>query len=340
VYGRMINSIYYMFPVGFISDASRIMTGIFIVFLLWGVVNWLKSLYKKIKTTTFVFPESVTESLPVLLGIVWIVSGSIVFWLMSPYFANRYFHLVSYGSGLLVAYFILNTEFHGKSVVYRKYGSAALLILVLLMISNKIHWQYNYISVQNLTYNEYKNELMKSEYPPDSQIIVVGQDILDAGGWWNYSSGYLQYITGRADIMGNISYPEMQFYNPFDPAERRFSTHMTGIDLEKPVYLFRKAGGHFNSVKYALQWEFSGWTAGAPGKVYLGTTSPEELIQSPWRIYEFDFITGEHTILKEGKGLDSYQEAINNLSKIGITEKEILWAGPMSGRSEMRFGFK
>jgi len=341
IYGRVINSIYYMFPIGFNSYPSRFMTGIFIVFLLWGMMNWSISLYKNTKTNGLILQESFRESLPALLGFVWLVSGSVVFWFISPFFANRYFHLASYGAGLFVAFFVLRSGYSGKSTDYKKYSMAALMMLISLMIFNKIYWQYGFVSVQNSVYSLYKDELKKIDYPQNSQIIVTGDEWLATSGYWRYSSGYLKYITGRIDVEGNISYPELQFYNAFNPSERGFATHMTGIDIKNPVFLFRKTNRRIYPVKYALRWEESVWSQKESSSLRGGlVATAEKLIRSPWVIYQFDLVSGEHAILREGEGLDSYKRVINDLSELGIAEREILWAGPMSRSTEIRFGIR
>ena len=341
---RLKESIFYLCPVGFNSMIAKIMTGVFVVLISVGAFSWLMHQFKKIKTNNLIFSEMVSGSLPMWLGVIWFVSGSLVFWFTSPYFESRYFHLASYGSGMLIAFFILKIDkppsglSNEKFSISKNYGSIALLVLVSIMILSKISLQRDYVQTQNSIYYLYKNELAKIDYPRDSQIVVTDSESPIIGGFWVFSSGYLKYLTGRADITGNIFYSELQFYNPFNPSERKWNTRMTGIDLAKPIYLYRATKNKLVPVKYALQWQLSSWTKNIPGATTLGGNSAGKLIQSPWKIYEFDVKTGKNIVLKDGVGLVSYKIAVNNLFKIGVIENEILWAGPMSNNTKTRFG--
>ena len=80
---------------------------------------------------------------------------------------------------------------------------------------------------------------------------------------------------------------------------------MKGLDLSKPLFLFRINYKQYTQITYCVQWK-------------KGEKEGE------WNIYKIDPYDGVATLFKKGKGKSEYR---NTLVSSGIDSKEVYWGG-------------
>ncbi len=340
VKSRLFASLFYIFPLSKGGPLTVIIESIIILISVIGFIIFINRMSGSLINRNLSPHVILHDLFPYILSVSWIISIGLTFWFLSPYFTSRYFHLAAYGSGLLVG--TLWTEVVLMRKISKRIQKSivfSMTLIVLLMSVQKNRVSYRDIRIENRKIDRIKSDVFKNSFLPESQIVIVGED-LGTGGYWNYSSGYIKYLSGNPQINGLIGF-EFQFYNPFNKKEKHFETKMTGIDLDKPVFLFnRKLNGHLLPVEYALEWDASKWTEGIPGTNVLGGVPYEKMQSSTWKLFHFDTVSGQNSVAYSGKGIDEYNKAIANLGKNGIDESDILWAGPMSTDTKERFGLK
>ena len=155
------------------------------------------------------------------------------------------------------------------------------------------------------THSMIKPYLNSFDFPTDSQIVITGPSVgyLYTGGYWVWSTGYLKYTTGRKDITGIVG-KEFFFYNPFDPKQRGYSYPMRGLDLNKPIFLYRLNNNKLVQVAFFLQWF-------------------DENENGKWNFYAADVQAGHIKLLKTGHGKKEFLSAVSDLN---ISSKDVYWA--------------
>ena len=129
----------------------------------------------------------------------------IPFFLISPYYSNRYAHLSSFGVNLLVIlslYSIINAVFNR----FKKQIYFVLFVSIILVsgLSNHIELQKKN-KVFNVSHTRISENLIKYNFPKNSQIVIIGGSSAPTGGYWEWSSGYLKFTTKRPDNRENKS---------------------------------------------------------------------------------------------------------------------------------------
>jgi hypothetical protein len=241
-----------------------------------------------------------------LFGLVWIVV-SLAPYTASKYFGGRYVYPTGFGMSFLTVlsiYLLL----HWKPI--RKYFVSAIVLLV-FTISVGFYRSKNIRDTfyfPEKTHKVVKRALSEFNFPKDAQIVLVGPIVgyLSTGGYWIWSTGYLNYATRRLDISGLVGL-EKSCYNPFDTKERGYTYQMRGLDLGKPLFIFRIYNNRYEQVLYCLQ-------------------CVQRENSKVWKIYRLDDSTGEIMLFKEGKSENEYVASIKDLSAMGISKKDILWS--------------
>jgi hypothetical protein len=138
-------------------------------------------------------------------------------------------------------------------------------------------------------------------------------------GYWLWSSGFLQYLSERKDINGLLPY-EYNYYDAFNPEQRGYDLRMRGLDIARPIFLFKIIDNKIEKLEYCLRW------------------NDENSIQSKWTIYHFDKKTGKNIIFMEGEGLDEYSRTLEKLNKLKIDQEDILWGALPNKEEKERLG--
>lgn len=250
----------------------------------------------------------------------WVFSTIFIFICMSKPYSPRYTHISSFGLNAILIfsiYIILEKVLPGKNKLHIFVFST---IIIFSGISRYLNLKEIYVP-RNETHSFIVNELSEKRFPAGSQIVISG--IKGINGWYK-ASGYLKRALQRKDLNGlignyrNINY---NFYNHFDPKERRsgYLYNMTGLALKRPVFLFKmsKNKQKLEQLEYALHWQ------GKRKNV-------------PWTILHTDKTSGEISPVISGFGLDEYMSIIEKLKMKGISQSDILWGGPPSAKELKR----
>lgn len=335
MFSRFVKSLRYSFPIPKEFGASSIiMLTTFSVFSIIGLWVWIKDLLTKATLR-----ERVNFSFPLAFGLSIFVSVGFTFWTITPYFSNRYFHLPAFGAALIVAFLM----FQSLKLLPKKIRSIFAIILASTFIVSTGHSKYTWLEKKHQAENYYhtliEEALEPFNFPEAAQLVITGNTSIGTGGYHHYSSGYLKFLTRRADITGIFSRPEMQFYDPFRPEERGYVTYMTGVDLDQPVFLFRMdtKTKKIDQMQYALQWKDASWTEGIPGQTKLNSSQPEVLQSSPWTIYKFDLVSGSNIEMSSGIGISSLEAYMKQNASIG-DQSNLLFGGKMTEQTRERFG--
>jgi hypothetical protein len=269
----------------------------------------------------------------------WSVFCSLPFIFLSPFFSSRYFYIASFGLNLLFImslYIILVAITKNNKLII----SLSLLIVVVASGGNRHVELQKIFNIYNKSHNLLSKNLKKFIFPKNAQIVILGRTAQGTGGFWKWSSGYLKYTTGRDDITGILPY-EYDYYNPFNSEERSHKYKMKGLDITKPIFIFRidRKKGKLDQEEYALKWDTT-TVIGADFRLI----SVDEYTQKKddnsraanWIIYKFDKTKGSAEKFREGKGIIDYFEVQNELQEQGIRKEDIVWGGIPSEDSKKR----
>jgi hypothetical protein len=343
IISRITRSIFFMFPISTDNyiwhQIMTLITGfILVIVLILFILSLIDSSTPFMKKIGLARDISVGEYVPIIFGVIWFICSSFVFWFASPYYSDRYFFIPVHGLIVIFTAFLYSGYiryhyfFSTKKRLWLVAFFIAYITIILSVRADKLHARYD---PTNRAHELLKNAIETQNFPKHAQIVLAGNPGLSSGGYWRYSTGYLRYLLKRNDVSGVISYTEMQFYDPFDPTEQHFYVKMSGMDLTKPLFLYRYRSGKITTIKYALQWKAAEWTKGIPGNNKLGAATISDLQNSEWTIYHFDLVSGDNKVIASGVGLKEYRIFIE---KSNIEENLILWAGPMNNTTRKRFG--
>jgi hypothetical protein len=235
---------------------------------------------------------------------------------LSPHRVSRYAYIPSYGYILMfvvtIHTILLSLKIHPRA----KYSLFCLCISVVAACSGvtrvkKLDSDY---VIKNRYFAQIKAALSDYDFPSYSQIVIVDKQCpvraLESKGSWIWTSGYIQYLTGRNDLQGILP-REINFYDPFSPTTRKSYSkqdQMTGLDLDDPIFLFRKSGERLEQLVYGLQWKTRGQKS------------------SEWSIFEFNQSTGRAHTIATGTTQTGYtKEMLTLIQEKGIMEDDILW---------------
>jgi len=242
-----------------------------------------------------------------LFALLWFAATASPFIFWAPHFHRYYIHIPSFGY-ILLALVSLNN-------VLRALKRPRILpyIIVLLIVASGVLRTintYRDLKPINETSRIVRDGLPRKAYPPNSQIVVLGEFSYTIGkGLWPMSDGYVKQFFGRMDMTGIMPY-EYHFYNPFNGSEGRDwgADKMTGLDLAEPIFVFRydKTAQQFKQLSYGLQWI-----------VKDGSES--------WKLYKFDKGTGKAAQLHQGRSVDDYKITLNDMTEEGVASSEVAW---------------
>ena len=244
----------------------------------------------------------------------WFLTNSIVFIAMSKEYTTRYFYISSFGlSPLLIfsIYIILKSLFGQKRLPV-----VLVLIAVMLFTGYKKNvFAYKMFGEYNSKQRTLVEALADYRLAPHSQIVFVG--LMGGLGTdnWLTSSGYLQQALHRKDVEGLLAKTTDSFYDPFNSNERDWQYRVKGLDLSRPIFLFKYGGGKTRQYEYALQWK----------KMLLPTGQGKVASAYSWNVIKFDKISGMGTVIKSGTGSKEYADYLNVLALSNINGEDILW---------------
>jgi hypothetical protein len=246
--------------------------------------------------------------------LIWFLSASTVFVSVSKYFTSRYMYLAAFG-----VCGALSCSVYGLLmwVLRQRKGFVA---IVLVMLVAFIGYQRNeQLGRRFGELNGQQEQLVRAlrwhPLPRDSQIVFFGPVSAPAVGIenWFCSSGYLRNALGRSDVQGLVATSAISFYDPFDKARRGWNYPMEGLDLDKPIFLFRKQAGSVRQYQYALQW------------VDAGRDMEDLGVESSWNLYCFDPVSGAARRVKSGTGYEGYIQYIHSADSPVATQEQVLW---------------
>lgn len=242
-------------------------------------------------------------------GAGWFVFALIPF-MFSFFFLSRYVYAAAFGLNLLLV-------LGAFSIFYRGPFAARMVFLLALSAITLFVGLERYKALGSAfdrkeeAHAAIQSALSKIDLPPRSQVCILGRrhNYVFTGSRWDWSTGYLQYVTGRSDIRGLVG-REQSFFDPFKKGKEPPDLGEQGIDPESPLFIFRmEKNDRLNQLRYFLQWQ-----------VYENGT-----VQ--WAVYQLNPITGQTERFRSGNSRESYFETLTELAGTGITRSDIAWRG-------------
>jgi hypothetical protein len=235
----------------------------------------------------------------------WIICTSYVFLMKSKFFSARYLHISSFGVNCLLLLSILFLFSMAKTkFLYRYLALAFVLFSLVSRYDNLKH----HLAPLNRQYRFLASSLRPIAFPKDSQIFIADHHY-GTGGYWTWGTGYLQFITQRKDITGQL-YKELEYYDGFEK-NRSYSPQKVarGFDLQKPFFAYRVDSKKQSlvPVNYMLRWL-------------------EDNSNAEWVIYKMDN-KGGFLEIANGKGISDYANFFVNNCNENIDKNDILWGG-------------
>ena len=329
---RVIESVEYVLPINYDGGLT---SNLFVIVAL--------SLFLAVPLFSLTFGSSnrsKTTLFTTIFCLIWVLPSCLIFWVSSPYFSARYFYV-----GSLFSAVMMGVGINWIVSVFKTKAISVLMILISVSWGAAKIYEKREISEQHFeTLNRNHHRVQDAlssvvSFPDEAQIAVDGYVGVPTGGYWSYSSRYLQILLKRDDVAGFIGSRRLQFYNAFLPSQRGYKSQMTGLDRSKPVFIFYlNRDGSNQQMKYALVWYASKWIKAIPGELDLGASDSAALKESSWEIIELNGQTGATSIFKQGIGYGSYSNTLKVLEEQGVTEKQIAWSGPMNSKTKLRFG--
>lgn len=189
--------------------------------------------------------------LPMILATFFILGGALSFGpaLLVPFVQARYFEIPVFltAIGILIFLFSMLAPQPGKLV------PAAIIAITLISVAalGRVAVQDDYERITRIT-----NQIQASlayDFPENAQIVIVGER-LPYSGFNHWSTGLLQYLTGRTDIIGLMG--PTSAIGADDPIVERWVRHgqhywftgadgmarrkrMIGLEMGRPTFGYR-----------------------------------------------------------------------------------------------------
>ncbi|MBT0663395.1 hypothetical protein KI809_03690 [Geobacter pelophilus] len=225
----------------------------------------------------------------------------------SPFIAPRYFFVANVGICILYImciYLIVNGLLRSSQYVSTITGVTLLSVTMFAGVHRHMHLSESH-AYKNKNFNTLCDQLkVLGNIQPGSQMVVTGFNA-DTGEHYKWSSGLYSFCLKKPGISGIIG-NEYSFYDQFSVADRAYFRKMGGLDVSKPIYLFRSVNNTFIRPKYLLRW------------------LEKEKSSSAWTIYTTDATTNLLKRYGSGEGIENYQKFLKNR---GLSSEEILWGG-------------
>jgi|GEM_PF-4792769 len=235
-----------------------------------------------------------------VIGFTWIFLNTIVYLLFTPWFSYRYLYPASFGFALI---FSLSLSGYLRTIPlwrskYRSFIVIIFLVIAIGLIKNQRSRSIN--KPWNDAADIIRRNIATIKYPPNSQIVMIGDFLPPTSGYWMWSSGLLKYISGRTDLSGNMP-TEINYYDPFRPGI--YFPKMSNLTINKPLFLFRVTNGEVKRYQYALRW-----------------LDKDE--DHNWILLKIDEKSGQISTMGTG---DSLEEYLRFLGGEKINPDEVLW---------------
>jgi len=290
IIGRVQSSINYVNPITINHEnQSTFFLVVFISLLLVSVISLIRNILVKKNIW-----QISNQHLGILFAIIW-MACSLIPYLFSPYFASRYLFSFGFGYNLFIISilwlgfnrieFLQNTQLKIITI-------CALLLFSGINRNKEVDKFYKY---RELLSQSLKSHLDSKYIPPNSQIVLLGKgEYINANGYWKWSSGYLKHLLNRPDITGLAGFKEKKFYDPIGINKRNYSHKMTGLELDKPLFVFYLNTDFVKDINYMLRYN------------YLNDKKDDE-----WVLYRIDEDNKTVTEFKKGYGKDELSKFIN-----------------------------
>jgi hypothetical protein len=243
----------------------------------------------------------------------WALASIVVFLCLTKNFQPRYVHISSFS---INAIFVFSLFWILQHKLLKKFNLHIPLFILLILFSGI----YRYVNLKeiytrrNFVHSIFVKELKKFSFPLKAQIVISASKAIGIPKGWHRSSGYFKFILKREDVDGIIrnanSFGKMRYYNHFNPKDRTWNPKypMTGISLERPVFLFSLDVEVKKLVQfeYALNWEKDSHTAS-------------------WTVFKLDKNNGTAISLVSGTGIKEYQLTLEKLRKRQVYPSKIMW---------------
>lgn len=232
---------------GFISSLES-NAAVWLVLAVMAVCLILTTVYGYIHTKRY--GQNLTRP-AVVLSMLFLIAGALSFVpaLVVPSVQDRYFEIPVFlvATGGLIVLFSILAPLPGKVI------PAAIVLIALISVSlvGRTGVQDHFERATRIT-NQIQ-ESLPSDLPENAQIVIVGER-LPFSGFNHWSTGLLQYLTGRTDIIGLIGpTSSIGLHDPIvdrwvrhsreywfmgeDGRERR--KRMVGLELGRPTFGYR-----------------------------------------------------------------------------------------------------
>ena len=249
-----------------------------------------------------------------LFAIAWLFCTSFAFIFLSRDFGIRYVHLASFGYILLL---LVSIDRIARLLRQSRLLPIAVMLMILVSGTMRTVVSHRTFKPGNEVSRAVRTYLAGRTYPLNSQVAVIG-DFTEiearalGSGIWQRTDIFVKCMLRREDMSG-ITGNEHHFYDPFDVLDGRcvkLRRRMTGLDLRKPIFVFRCSGSDeersFSQLEYGLQWMGEG-------------------ADVCWRLYRFNAATGGASAYHEGGGLEEYRNVVENLRSNGIANSMVAW---------------
>jgi hypothetical protein len=226
---------------------------------------------------------------------------------VSPFISPRHLFVANIGIVVILSFFIdviLRDIFRNS----KKVTATVSILFFLLIILTGLH---RHLLLKQMNHSRNKNfdvvcNLVKDleNVKPHSQFLLTGHQA-GTGEHFLWSSGLFSYCLKKPDIVGVLG-KEYSFYDPFILKHRAYFFKMGGINVNDPVYIFRKQHDGFQRPDYVLRW------------------MDKDNAHSLWMLYVLDYKTNTLLELYAGSGIKEYTLTLKDE---GLDPDEILWGG-------------
>ncbi|MDB4575813.1 hypothetical protein N9112_02525 [bacterium] len=243
----------------------------------------------------------------------WYLASSFPFWFLSKFYGPRYLY-ISYFALTAIAsigiYYVFIYRKPYKNII----AAISLLLLFTVYTVNRNASNTAYFNIMNKKNDVILSLLSDKQINTDTQIALVNFNN-GTGGFHIWSSGYLRYILKKPRVTGIIGNEE-NFYDPFNMNHCGYGYRMSCLETGKELIAFKKYSKNQTAqMNYFLQWKTKGDR------------------NSEWSLYQTDE-NNKLSMIKEGRGLDSYLEA---LSESNLKAEHVLWGNSNDEKSLVSF---
>jgi len=232
---------------------------------------------------------------------IWFLSCSFPFWFLSQYFSPRYFY-ISYIALTTITFITVYQALILPTRYRQQIATISIIIIFSLYGAQRYLMNADMFNTWNKLNSEIYSLLSNEIVNKDTQISLVNINTR-TGGYYIWSSGYLQYLLKMPGVRGIIG-DEYNFYDPFNLEHCGYRFTMSCLDTSKELIAYKKdMTHHVVRMNYFLQWKDKGKR------------------DSDWSIYKTNN-KNRLSLVATGSGIDNYR---NTLSELNLSPDQVLW---------------